>query len=337
MRLFLYTPFLIASLAMGTDAQAQRTFDVRNGQIFTPGLAIVDAPQPFTPLGGATLQVALDVSGNGRLPTWTYQALSDGTIPGSGNGEGTFYHNLTIFLSSYANGHNFTISNNSVPSIPNSYVGPVLALEPGSTVKHVTWTWPSCLRRGLGEYNISIHQSFTYNSTAYYTVFDLPILLANEISATRGATECELLNNPLNPLGGGDEGQQAPGVRPWVNGTGAVVVAEGGDGDNSGPGNDSSDGQGNSNVTTTGNGNATGDGNNDGTTGQGDLDITGSNDGQNGQGDVNITGNDPNVESPSAAGRVEAGGGFEMSWALGFVAIIMLFHHAWTFILSTNV
>lgn len=30
-------------------------FTVVNGQVFTPGLAIVDAPQLFTPLGGGEL------------------------------------------------------------------------------------------------------------------------------------------------------------------------------------------------------------------------------------------------------------------------------------------
>lgn len=29
-------------------------FTVVNGQLYTPGLAIVDAPQPYTPLGGGT-------------------------------------------------------------------------------------------------------------------------------------------------------------------------------------------------------------------------------------------------------------------------------------------
>jgi hypothetical protein len=29
-------------------------YTIINGQIFTPGLAIVDAPQPNTPLGGGT-------------------------------------------------------------------------------------------------------------------------------------------------------------------------------------------------------------------------------------------------------------------------------------------
>jgi hypothetical protein len=30
-------------------------YTIINGQIFTPGLAIVDAPQPNTPLGGGML------------------------------------------------------------------------------------------------------------------------------------------------------------------------------------------------------------------------------------------------------------------------------------------
>lgn len=30
-------------------------FTIVNGQIYTPGLAIVDAPQPYTPLGGGKL------------------------------------------------------------------------------------------------------------------------------------------------------------------------------------------------------------------------------------------------------------------------------------------
>lgn len=29
-------------------------FTIVNGQLYTPGLAIVDAPQPYTPLGGCT-------------------------------------------------------------------------------------------------------------------------------------------------------------------------------------------------------------------------------------------------------------------------------------------
>ncbi|KAK6541367.1 hypothetical protein TWF694_007180 [Orbilia ellipsospora] len=215
---------------------AARSFLIVNGQIYTPGLAIVDAPQPFTPLGGTTLQVALDVSGDGRLPPYTYQALPNGTVPSSYNTSTsdnggtatlteTFYHSITIFLSSYVNDQNFTISNGTVPPSRwnNSYVAPVLSLEPGSTVKHVNWVWPACLKKGLGEYNISIHQSFTYNSSEYYTIFDLPINLMNDLDPSRNATDCDLLNNPpISP----DELQHSGDTldfQPWVNGTGAQV------------------------------------------------------------------------------------------------------------------
>lgn len=33
---------------------AQQTFTESNGQIFTPGFAVVDSPQPGTPLGGGS-------------------------------------------------------------------------------------------------------------------------------------------------------------------------------------------------------------------------------------------------------------------------------------------
>ncbi|EPS40367.1 hypothetical protein H072_5819 [Dactylellina haptotyla CBS 200.50] len=214
-------------------SHAVRTFVIVNGQIYTPGLAIVDAPQPFTPLGGATLHVALDVSGNGRLPPNTYQAFPNGTIPSFfalGDGSlrplnGTFYHNITIFLSSYNNGHNFTVANNTLPPSEwkTSYVPPVLSLERGSTVKHVNWVWPTCMMKGMGEYNISIHQSFAYNGSDYYTIFDLPITMTNDLDPSRNATDCDLLNNPLlSP----DELQRSANTlafQPWVDGTGAQV------------------------------------------------------------------------------------------------------------------
>ena len=51
----LKTGRLSAILALAIPASATEDtgdFDIVNGQIYTPGLAIVDAPQPFTPLGG---------------------------------------------------------------------------------------------------------------------------------------------------------------------------------------------------------------------------------------------------------------------------------------------
>jgi hypothetical protein len=42
-------------------------FTIVNGQIFTPGLAIIDAPQPFTPLGGGEFQTLREVYTYGLL------------------------------------------------------------------------------------------------------------------------------------------------------------------------------------------------------------------------------------------------------------------------------
>jgi hypothetical protein len=43
-------------IADPTSAQSVNPYNytIINGQIFTPGLAIVDAPQPNTPLGGGS-------------------------------------------------------------------------------------------------------------------------------------------------------------------------------------------------------------------------------------------------------------------------------------------
>ncbi|KAF3282418.1 hypothetical protein TWF970_001824 [Orbilia oligospora] len=215
--------FAITCATLAAYSNAVRTFTILGGQIYTPGLAIVDAPQPFTPLGGATLHIAIDVSGNGRLPPYTYQAFPNGTVPTSFDPNpsdddnelkpltGTYYHNITIFLSSYENRHNFTVSNNTLPPsrFSNSYVAPVLSLERGST--------------------ISIHQSFTYNSSDYYTIFNLPITLTNDLDPTRDAADCGLLQNPLIT----EENQRLSSSRidfqPWINGTGAQVDFEDGD------------------------------------------------------------------------------------------------------------
>ncbi|KAK6331236.1 hypothetical protein TWF696_003296 [Orbilia brochopaga] len=343
-------------LSLAASAATAQRFIIQGGQIYTPGLAIIDAPQPFTPLGGETLHIALDVSGNGRLPSYTYQARPDGSIPFSST-TGTYYHNITIFLVSFTNGHNLTISNNTVPS-DNGYIGPVLALEPGSTVKHVNWIWPSCLMRGMGEYNISIHQSFVYNSTGYYSVFDLPISLTNEIPAARDATDCGVLNNPL--VGGGSS---EPSVQPWLDGAGAIVV--GGDNgpnrqdDNDSP--DTNDGNGSNDRPDDDSGNRNGNGsNNDGAPdnddgGNDDGNSTTTDGGNNGNtipigesdgnstilvGDGNTTSIIPDgnmtIVNPNSTvvNGVNTGGGIEFTWALGFVGIVMILHHVWTFILS---
>lgn len=76
--------------------------------------------------------MALDVSADGILPL---DVTSDSP---------SRINNITIFMYSYDTGRNFTISNGT-ETANNASVGEIMAQEPGSTVKHVKWTWPDCL------------------------------------------------------------------------------------------------------------------------------------------------------------------------------------------------
>ena len=138
-----------------------------NGQIFTPGIAIVDSPQPNTPEGGGQssssvimalltpadfIQVALDVTADGKLQLPPYPANPVSAI-----------YNITIFLSSYTTGNNFTITNGTAPPWDTT-LGDIMQQEKGSTVKHVNWVWPDCFvgngpptvaNSSRGAYNVS--------------------------------------------------------------------------------------------------------------------------------------------------------------------------------------
>jgi len=187
------TMFGIGILAFGLLTRGLHAQQVVNGQIFTPGIAIVDAPQPNTPLGGDNLQVALDVSSDGQLQLPPYPDDPVSAI-----------YNITIFLSSYTTGWNFTISNGTASS-GNASLGEIMAMEPSSTVKHVNWIWPDCLvgdgspsgNSSRGLYNISIRQNFRLNGSDAYTIFDLPIKVTNSIPEESNRPSCDVLNNPL--------------------------------------------------------------------------------------------------------------------------------------------
>ncbi len=73
------------------------------------------------------------MSTNGRLSLPPYPKNSPTQI-----------YNITIFLSSYDTGRNFTITNGTA-SANNASLGDIMLSEPGSTVKHVKWVWPDCL------------------------------------------------------------------------------------------------------------------------------------------------------------------------------------------------
>jgi hypothetical protein len=123
----------LTSHASPTSSTSSYSSTISSGQILTPGIAILDAPQPNTPLGGATLHVALDVTSNGRVALPPYADDASAAI-----------HNVTLFLTSYETGRNFTISNGTATG-NGATLGDIMAMEEGSTVKHVNWVWPDCL------------------------------------------------------------------------------------------------------------------------------------------------------------------------------------------------
>ncbi|KAI1385079.1 uncharacterized protein F4822DRAFT_417232 [Hypoxylon trugodes] len=184
----------VSFLFILTSNVAALNFTIAGGQIFTPGFAVLDAPQPGTPLGGDTIEVALDVTANGKLRLPPYSDDSPSRI-----------NNITIFLYSYATGRNFTITNGTA-STNDVSLGDIMQSEPGSTVKHVKWNWPDCLigdgkpdsaDSDRGDYNISIRQNFRLNGEDHYTIFDVPISVTNKIDFTGDNPPCDSVNNPL--------------------------------------------------------------------------------------------------------------------------------------------
>ncbi|EXJ86307.1 hypothetical protein A1O3_03258 [Capronia epimyces CBS 606.96] len=234
---------LLLCLILVSCVQATANFTVVNGQVYTPGLAIIDAPQPHTPEGGDFLQVAVDISGDGRIPQPPYASDVE-----------TGIFNMTMFLFSYSTGLNLTISNgtrygwlNDTTEAPefhcnatttqkfqNAGCEEIMAQESGSTVKHVNWAWPDCLvgdgqassanSSARGAYNVSIHQSFRVNGTGYYTIFNLPIEVTNSIpnktqlSATQTRPLCALRNNPLQNQTSQEASTFSPSFQPYLGG-----------------------------------------------------------------------------------------------------------------------
>ncbi|KAF5665971.1 wd40 repeat protein [Fusarium heterosporum] len=176
---------LTAALLLAGQSLTEN-FTISNGQIFTPGFVVLDAPQPNTPLGG-------DVTANGKLP-----------LPPHDDDDSNQIFGIEMFLYSYSTGRNFTISNGTATA-NNASLGEIMAQEPGSTVKHVNWVWPDCLvgdgepdkDSDRGVYNISIRQRFRLNGDEHYTIFDVPISVTNSISKDDDRPSCDELSNEL--------------------------------------------------------------------------------------------------------------------------------------------
>lgn len=162
-------------------------------------------------MGGDFLHVAIDVSGDGKLPV----------PPKSRDDDLTQVFNFTLFLTSNSLQKNFTISNMTTTTPP---FADIMNQEPSQTVKHINFEWPDCLvgdgkedigTTARGDYNITIHQNFRLNGSDHYSIFNLPISVTNSISqfpgagqlttkpppgpltANGGRMNCDMISNPL--------------------------------------------------------------------------------------------------------------------------------------------
>ncbi|KAJ7225720.1 hypothetical protein GGX14DRAFT_421955 [Mycena pura] len=125
-----------------------------NGQTFTDGLAIIDAPSPNNPgHAGSNIAIAVDVSGDGQL------SLSNTT---------TSFHSLEIYLVSAQTNINLTVSNTSA----------FLTGEAQSTVKHLNWPIPTCIPSG--NYNLTFYESSVFNGQAVFAITPIPIPINNQ-------------------------------------------------------------------------------------------------------------------------------------------------------------
>lgn len=63
-----------------------------------------------------------------------------------------------------------------------------------------------------------MHQSFRWNGTDYYTVFQLPISVTNSISESDERVDCALLENDLLSMEEVDKSSDSLPGQPWVEG-----------------------------------------------------------------------------------------------------------------------
>lgn len=143
------------------------------GQIFTNGLSIIDAPSADTPAhAGATLPIAVEVSGNGQLPADSANPSS--SLP-------THISLLEIYLVSSDTNLNITVS--SGPSFLTSETG---------SVRHLDWPVPTCLP--AGNYNLTFYETFQLDSVAHFTITPVRLTVQNPQPSSRCTN-----GNPLQP------------------------------------------------------------------------------------------------------------------------------------------
>ncbi|KAI0664873.1 hypothetical protein C8Q70DRAFT_17399 [Cubamyces menziesii] len=182
-----FSAALLASLLSAVRAQT-----LVNGQIFTNGLAIVDAPAPNSPMhAGSVTQVAIDISGDGKLD-------QSASIPGSD--KSTRFDSLEIYLVSYQTKLNLTVSS-----------GPgLLTQEQGSTVKHWDYNVSTCIP--AGSYNLTFYEASHINDQPCFSITAYPVTVMNDHPT-------DACSNGTNPLQSFPQLSSPPPHSPWLDGT----------------------------------------------------------------------------------------------------------------------
>ncbi|KAI8995515.1 hypothetical protein BD414DRAFT_243812 [Trametes punicea] len=137
--------------------------DVVNGQVLTQGFAILDSPQPDSTLNaGSNADIAIQV------PSLTNAV--------------TALDLLEVYLVSSVTQTNITVSS-----------GPqLLTQEPGSDVKHIHWSVPTCLQNG--PYNLTLYETSHSNGASYFAITPVPV----QVNGNGGNSgSCNATMNPL--------------------------------------------------------------------------------------------------------------------------------------------
>ncbi|KAH8921765.1 hypothetical protein BT69DRAFT_1279323 [Atractiella rhizophila] len=141
-----------------------------NGQFFTPGLVIVDAPAAGNPTTvGSTMPIAIDISGDGLLPFPPPSPIASNDLP-------TAILSLDLYLVSSKNNVNVTVSEGTG----------LLEQESGSTVKHLNYRVPDCLP--AGDYNLTFYEVDRINQETFFAIYAIPVSI-NRPSQANG-TNC---------------------------------------------------------------------------------------------------------------------------------------------------
>lgn len=139
-----------------------------NGQIFTNGLSIINAPAINSEHNaGGNIPISIEVSGNGRVQF-------AGLIPNSGLP--TAYEEINIFLVSAQTSVNLTVT-----------AGPRLLTDEDGSVRHFDYQIPSCIRPGL--YNMTFYETSRLENTPLYVITPIPISIRNPSPSGEGCTE----------------------------------------------------------------------------------------------------------------------------------------------------